>query len=159
MPDPIKINVAEWVASAKADPVAYQQRQTVEITLNAIAMTAPLNAKMFLKGGILMGLAYDSPRQTTDIDLTTELKVESAAGDKISKAVGFSVRTRFCRTRLSRPHRRNPFGKAPTKDDLQNCEFPCLDAQNRLGEARNNTREGAKERYSTCRDCRRHLVQ
>ena len=86
MSDPIfKINVAEWVASAKADPVAYQQRQTVEITLNAIAMTAPLNAKMFLKGGILMGLAYDSPRQTTDIDLTTELKVESAAGDKISK--------------------------------------------------------------------------
>ena len=86
MPNPIfKINVAEWVASAKADPVAYQQRQTVEITLNAIAMTAPLNAKMFLKGGILMGLAYDSPRQTTDIDLTTELKVESAAGDKISK--------------------------------------------------------------------------
>ena len=86
MSDPIfKINVAKWVVSAKADPVAYQQRQTVEITLNAIAMTAPLNAKMFLKGGILMGLAYDSPRQTTDIDLTTTLEVEGAVGDKIRK--------------------------------------------------------------------------
>ena len=39
----------------------------------------------------------------------------------------------------------NPFGKAPTKDDLQNCEFPCLDAQNRLGEARNNTREALRK--------------
>ena len=86
MSDPIlKINVEEWVASARADPVAYQQRQAVEITLNAIAMTAPLNEKMFLKGGILMGLAYDSPRQTTDIDLTTKLEVKSGVGDTIQK--------------------------------------------------------------------------
>ena len=87
MSDPIfKINVAEWVASAKADPVAYQQRQTVEIILNAIAMTPPLNAKMFLKGGILMGLAYDSPRQTTDIDLTTTLEVEQETARRWARA-------------------------------------------------------------------------
>ena len=86
MSDPIfKVNVAEWVERAKANPVAYQQRQTVEITLNAIAMAAPLNAKMFLKGGILMGLAYDSPRQTTDIDLTTALAVKGDVGDTIRK--------------------------------------------------------------------------
>ncbi len=86
MPDPIfKVNVAEWVERAKADPVAYQQRQTVEITLNAIARTAPLKVKMFLKGGILMGLAYDSPRQTTDIDLTTALAVEGGVGDGVRK--------------------------------------------------------------------------
>ena len=83
MSDPIlKIAVAEWVASAKADTVAYRQRQTVEITLNAIAMTS-LNTKMLLKGGILMGLAYGSPRQTADIDLTATLKAEGDTGDKI----------------------------------------------------------------------------
>ena len=50
MPDPIfKVNVAEWVDSVKADPIAYQQRQTVEITLNAIAMAVPLKGKMFLR--------------------------------------------------------------------------------------------------------------
>ena len=81
----LKIDVAEWVARAKADPVAYQQRQTVEITLNAIAMAAPLHEEMFLKGGILMGLAYDSPRQTTDIDLTTALAVKGDVGDTIRK--------------------------------------------------------------------------
>ena len=84
MSDPFfKVNVAEWVERAKADPIAYQQRQTVEIILNAIARTAPLRGKMFLKGGILMGLAYDSPRQTTDIDLTTDLEVEGSVGDEV----------------------------------------------------------------------------
>lgn len=36
---------------------------------------------MFLKGGILMGLVHDSPRQTTDIDLTTALAAEGGVGD------------------------------------------------------------------------------
>ena len=84
MSDPvIEINVKAWVERAEADPVAYQQRQTVEITLNAVAMTAPLNATMFLKGGILMGLAYGSPRQTGDIDLTTTLAPEHDVGDRV----------------------------------------------------------------------------
>ena len=86
MSDPIfTVNVAEWVDSVKADPIAYQQRQTVEMTLNAIAMATALKEKMFLKGGILMGLAYDSPRQTTDIVLTTALAVEGGVGDKVRK--------------------------------------------------------------------------
>jgi Nucleotidyl transferase AbiEii toxin, Type IV TA system len=77
MSDPvIKIDVAGWVAKAKADPVAYLQRQASEITLNAIAMTAELSDKLYLKGGVLMGLAYGSPRQTADIDLTTVLQVD-----------------------------------------------------------------------------------
>ena len=51
MPDPIfKVNVAEWVDSVKADPIAYQQRQTVEITLNAIAMAVPLKGEDVLEG-------------------------------------------------------------------------------------------------------------
>lgn len=84
MPDLVfQVNVAEWVERAKVDPIAYQQRQTIEITLNAIAMAAPLQAKMFLKGGILMGLAYDSPRQTTDIDLTTALAPAGDVGDRV----------------------------------------------------------------------------
>ena len=86
MSDPIfKVNVEEWVERARPNPVAYQWRQTAEITLNAIAMTAPLQTKMFLKGGILMGLAYDSRRQTIDIDLTTNLVPEGDVGDKVRK--------------------------------------------------------------------------
>lgn len=80
-----KVNVAEWVERTKADPIAHQQRQTVEITLNAIAMTAPLQEDMFLKGGILMGLVYDSPRQTSDIDLTTALASVHDVGDRVRR--------------------------------------------------------------------------
>ena len=73
----LKVDVAEWVERVRADPVAYQQRQTAEIALNTIAMMAPLGARMVLKGGILVGLAYDSPRQTTDIDLTADFAADS----------------------------------------------------------------------------------
>ncbi|MCY4611356.1 MAG: nucleotidyl transferase AbiEii/AbiGii toxin family protein [Gammaproteobacteria bacterium] len=84
MPDsPIKIDVAGWVEQARTNPTAHRQRQGVVTILNAIAAKAPLNKKMFLKGGILMGLAYDSPRQTVDIDLTTSLKAENDAGEWI----------------------------------------------------------------------------
>ncbi len=39
------VDVAGWVERAAQDPVAYRQRQTVEIILNAIAMTVPLNTE------------------------------------------------------------------------------------------------------------------
>ncbi|MCY3595323.1 MAG: nucleotidyl transferase AbiEii/AbiGii toxin family protein [Bacteroidetes bacterium] len=79
----LEVNVAAWVEEAREDPVVYQQRQTIEIVLNTIARTIPLNTKMFLKGGLLMGLAYSSPRQTIDIDFTTILKPENDSDAKI----------------------------------------------------------------------------
>ena len=127
MSDPIvKVNVAEWVERAAADPIAYQQRQTVEITLNAIAMTAPLQANMFLKGGILMGLAYDSPRQTTDIDLTTALAPEGDVGNKVRKLLD----SMFPRTAAAlgyaglivKTHSVKPLPKAKFPD----AKFPAL---------------------------------
>ncbi len=79
----IEIDVAGWVERAKANPVTYLQRQAAEITLNAIAMASPLNKKLVLKGGMLMGLVYNSPRQTTDIDLSAILTVEYGIDEKI----------------------------------------------------------------------------
>lgn len=84
MPDsPLKIDVARWVEQVRDNSTAHQWRQAIELILNAIAAKSPLNKKMFLKGGILMGLAYDSPRQTVDIDLTTSLKAENDTGEWI----------------------------------------------------------------------------
>ena len=48
-------------------------------------MTAPLNTELFLKGGILLGLSYGSPRQTTDIDLTAAFAVDHKADDRIRR--------------------------------------------------------------------------
>ena len=83
----MQVNVAEWVARAQPDPVAYQQRQMIEITLNSIAGMTRAGQRMFLKGGILMGLAYSSPRQTTDVDLTADFPPDTAAVDEIERSL------------------------------------------------------------------------
>ncbi len=72
MPDPVlRVNIAEWVERAKPDPVTCQQRQTVEIPLNAIAMAASLQARMCVVLGQLetdsktneIAVFYDLARQ------------------------------------------------------------------------------------------------
>lgn len=78
-----EIDIPGWVDRARNDPVAYRSRQATEIILNTIARTSPLNHRLYLKGGLLMGLAYDSPRQTTDIDLTTSLAPGQENADTI----------------------------------------------------------------------------
>lgn len=80
---PYSVDVAAWVERVAPDPVAYRQRQTVEIVLNAVAMTTPLNTELVLKGGILLGLAYGSPRQTTDIDMTAAFTVDEDVDDRL----------------------------------------------------------------------------
>lgn len=75
------IDVSEWVDRVRTDPVAHRQRQATELVLNAVAMST-LSSGLYLKGGVLMGLAYNSPRQTADIDLTATFDlVESTLGE------------------------------------------------------------------------------
>ena len=83
-----KVDAAEWVARAEDDPIAHQQRQTVHIVLCAIASSAPLKQIMVLKGGILMGLAYGSLRQTADVDLTADAPVDGNTADDIKTWLG-----------------------------------------------------------------------
>ena len=72
MPDPIrKIEISNWVDCAEEDKVKHVQRQATEIILHAIAMEPSLSKWLYLKGGILMGLVYDSPRQTSDINFSS----------------------------------------------------------------------------------------
>jgi len=66
----IAVDISEWIEKAKADPAAYLERQVTEIFLAALAMTRPFANEIFLKGGILMGVVYQSPRQTGDVDFT-----------------------------------------------------------------------------------------
>lgn len=59
-----------WEKS-KADPIKYRQRQVTEILLKSISITSKLRDSLYLKGGILLNLAYGSPRSTSDVDFTT----------------------------------------------------------------------------------------
>lgn len=65
-----KIDIRNWIQRAGTDTVTYRQRQVINVILTAIAATPELNKILFLKGGTLMGLAYESPRQTSDIDFS-----------------------------------------------------------------------------------------
>lgn len=67
------VNIKGWVDRAKRDPAAYIERQATEVVLAAIGSLPGYGDRIFLKGGILMALFYESPRGTADIDFTTDL--------------------------------------------------------------------------------------
>lgn len=83
----ITVNIAEWVDRAKADPLAYVERQATEVFLAALAMAEPYAHQVFLKGGILMGVVYGSPRQTGDIDFTTIIDPEPGIAERLAEAL------------------------------------------------------------------------
>jgi hypothetical protein len=70
------IDILAWVEKAKTDPVKYRQRQITEILLAAIILSKNLHGNVYLKGGVLMNLAYESPRSTGDVDFTTTVNPE-----------------------------------------------------------------------------------
>jgi len=65
----IPISIRDWVLLAPAGPNR-RQRQAIEIALNTVATCQGIASKCSLKGGVLMGLLYGSPRLTGDIDLS-----------------------------------------------------------------------------------------
>lgn len=66
------VSLDEWISKKRSDPVAYLERQATEILITAIS-SSPFERKIYLKGGVLMGILYNSPRQTGDIDFSTIL--------------------------------------------------------------------------------------
>lgn len=82
-----KVDIFEWVNRAKVDPVKYFERQATEVVLAAIGMADPFKDHIFLKGGILMGVLYGSPRNTGDIDFTTDLDPNDELPDALREAL------------------------------------------------------------------------
>lgn len=65
-----EVDVAAWVVQA---PNTEQRsfREAIHIVLDAIGHSHSLQAKMVMKGGLLMAIRYDSTRYTRDIDFST----------------------------------------------------------------------------------------
>lgn len=83
------VDIKSWVDRARRDPAAYVERQAMEIVLSAIGNLPGYGSRIFLKGGILMAVVYQSPRNTADIDFTTDLaaspELSSGLHDALSK--------------------------------------------------------------------------
>jgi len=70
------LNLDAWVDSAASDPVRHRQRQVTHVLLHAVARTPVLRDALCLKGGILMSAAYNSIRQTGDVDFSASANPE-----------------------------------------------------------------------------------
>lgn len=70
---PLQIDTEAWIKSAGNNRTLYYEREASEVLLHAIANSSELKFDFYLKGGGLMGLGYNSPRQTNDLDFTSTL--------------------------------------------------------------------------------------
>lgn len=66
----IKIDLDAWVQDAPNEQEA-EFRKAVHILLYTLALSDERKCQYALKGGILLAIRYDSPRFTTDVDLST----------------------------------------------------------------------------------------
>ncbi len=66
-------SIEDWISEASQDRVTF--RQAVHIVLQAIASSEYLKPRMIMKGGILLGLRYQSSRFTEDIDFSTSMRL------------------------------------------------------------------------------------
>lgn len=94
-------SIEDWIAAAPRDRVTF--RQAVHIVLQAVASSEYLQPRMIMKGGMLMGLRYQSSRFTEDIDFSTSLRyadIDEACSVKssvnLSKLPLMNYLTRFC---------------------------------------------------------------
>ena len=127
MSDPLlEINVQAWVERAREDPATYRARQATEAVLNAIALTDPLKNKLFLKGGILMGLAYDSPRQTTDVDLTTDLEPGKEAAEAVKASLNSAFPSIIARLGYAGLHLQVHSMRLEPRNRFDGAEFPAI---------------------------------
>lgn len=125
----VTVNIYDWVEKAKSDPVRYLERQATEVILTAIGLTDKFSNHIFLKGGILMAVLYDSPRNTGDIDFTTDLNPADAEG--LPKALREALDSALPRAaaELGYPDflsKVQSLKIRPKKDSLANDTFPAM---------------------------------
>ena len=75
--DPLRIE------RARRDPLTYVERQATEVILAALGGLPGYRGRFFLKGGILMAVVYGSPRNTGDLDFTTDLPASPDLGERL----------------------------------------------------------------------------
>ncbi len=68
------VDIVRWVRDAAG--TTRRQREITQIILHAIAITSSLREVLYLKGGVFMGLVYDSVRLSADVDFSVADTVE-----------------------------------------------------------------------------------
>jgi hypothetical protein len=135
-----KVNIFEWVERAKTDPIKYLERQATEVVLVAIGMSVPFSEHIYLKGGILMGVLYGSPRNTGDIDFTTDLDPKGELPDALRAALDGTLPR--AAAEIGYPDlllKVQAIKIKPKKDSLAKDTFPALEMK--IGYAKRGSRQ------------------
>lgn len=149
MSEPKLVNVSEWVEQAQHDPVRYLERQATEIVLNAIGMTPDLESKIFLKGGALMGVVYQSPRQTADLDFSTSLIAVQGIDITICDLLNRSLpQAAITLGYLDLMLRVQSVEHKPRPQNFSEADFPAIKL--RIGYARRGTRQARALESGQC---------
>jgi predicted nucleotidyltransferase component of viral defense system len=124
---PVQLDLTAWVRRAASNPTLYRQRQVTEILLHAVAIAPGFGGALFLKGGVLMAVAYGSPRNTGDVDFTV-----TGDPEEVRRRVGLALDASFreaavragypnilCRVQRVRPR--------PRPDTFAASPFPALE--------------------------------
>ena len=67
-------DISIWLKATSYDKKEKQRREAIHILLDAIASSEKLNAKMAMKGGVLLAIKYSSSRYTIDVDFSSSEK-------------------------------------------------------------------------------------
>jgi predicted nucleotidyltransferase component of viral defense system len=81
------VDIKPWIDRARRDPLAYAERQATEVVLTTIGSLPGYGSHLFLKGGTLMAVVYESPRNTADVDFTTDLPASSDLAVKLREEI------------------------------------------------------------------------
>lgn len=125
-PDAIA-DISAWVEQARPDPEAYLERQATEVFLTAIGISEAYGRDIYLKGGVLMGIQYGSPRQTADLDFSTSLDPNRTEIAQIR--AGFDVDLARAAARLGYPDlicRVQTIRLRPSAKKFATSSFPAL---------------------------------
>jgi len=121
----IRVDVRDWIARVRRDPVEWRRRQTGEVVLATIASLLPRH-EFRLKGGTLMGLAHASPRMTTDIDLSAGFPPRPGISEVIGSSLDAALRPVTLRLGYMDLAVRVHSVKALPKGEFERSRFPAL---------------------------------
>jgi hypothetical protein len=122
------VDIAAWIAEAQSDRATHLERQATEIVLHAVASMPEIGSHFFLKGGILMAIAYHSPRNTADIDFSTDLPPEPHLPGLIRERLGTELQR--ARARLGYANlllQVQSIKERPRRFGSPETSFPALD--------------------------------
>jgi predicted nucleotidyltransferase component of viral defense system len=119
----MEYDIEEWVKAGPEDRKHF--RQAVHTILFAIAESEYLKPKMIIKGGMLLGIRYNSDRFTEDIDFSTSEKYSEIDNAEFEKELNSALLEAFDEL----PYRIKCLVqslKVQPKKHIENATFPSL---------------------------------